>query len=157
VFEIIKLVAIGLALAAMAAAAHKAWTSFKEGIAAPYVQAQIAADQPKIDAAVAAQTLAEANTKAARDSEASCKSASEVVTAQAKKDKDKSAALEQQLVATKHANAAAATASQPEIDRWRAAARDEKNAHKVCEDTLAVITPELRDQAKQQIRQRGGK
>lgn len=71
-FQIIELVVIAGLVGSVLFGLHKAWDGFKTSIAAPYVQAQIAADQPKIDAAAKRATDAETAAQHARDDTAAC-------------------------------------------------------------------------------------
>lgn len=71
-FQIIELVVIAGLVGGVLFGLHKAWDGFKESIAAPYVQAQIKADQPKIDSAVAMQKAAEADRDTARGNQDRC-------------------------------------------------------------------------------------
>src|SRR6266567_4224794 len=50
-FQIAELIAIMALVGSVAFGIHKAWTGFKEGVAAPYIEAQKAVDKPIIDAA----------------------------------------------------------------------------------------------------------
>jgi hypothetical protein len=72
---LIELAIYAAIAAALLFGVHKAWDGFKQSIAAPYIQAQIKADQPKIDAANAAQKVAETDRDTARGNQAACDAA----------------------------------------------------------------------------------
>ncbi len=115
---------------------HEAWSGFKAKIAAPFVQAQIAADQPQIDKANKAQ-------KAAEDASARAQSDTAACIAAAKDQSDNIARLNdlanRNMAAAKAARAQAAkeaTAAAPQIAEWQrqAAAAPKLQA---CTDELA--------------------
>jgi hypothetical protein len=86
---IIELVVIAAVAAGGLFAVHKAWDGFKTSISAPYVQAQIAADQTKLDAHDAAQKAAEADRDTAKANRASCDASLDTQKkASAKSDQD---------------------------------------------------------------------
>lgn len=122
---LIELAVIGALIAGVMFGLHKAWDGFKQSVAAPYVEAQIKADQPKIDEAEAAQKAAESDRDTARANfdglKQSCDAQSVQIDAwkkiagenaakatKAKQQADKEAAAAAPYIASLQAKAAAA-------------------------------------------------
>lgn len=113
---------IYLAMAAAAAfALHTAWSGFKDHIAAPYVAAQIAKDQPQIDAANANAKAADLERDHAKADTASCVAAA----------KDQSDAIDKERLRADNAQKASAAIV--------AAAKRDAAAHDAEFRRLAVI------------------
>lgn len=133
-----------IAAAAALGIAWKAWDGFKTSVAAPYVQAQIKADQKVVDKAGAAQKAAEDERDHARSDTASCVAASANQTAEVKKWQDAAArmakaARDAQLQAQREATAAAPKLAELQA---RAAAAPKLMA---CEEELGKAKQVMRD------------
>lgn len=142
--QIIELIAVGLFVAGIGVALHKAWDGFKTSIAAPYVQAQIKADQPKIDAAEAAQKQAEADRDQARGNLATVKQACDAQSAQVDAWKATAATNAKAARDAKAEAAKAATAAAPKIAELQAAAAA-KPKLLACQDELAAANKVIDD------------
>ncbi|MEO8754845.1 MAG: hypothetical protein ABI624_19440 [Casimicrobiaceae bacterium] len=125
-------------------AGFAAWTGLKEHIAAPYVQAQIKADQKVVDKAGAAQKAAEDERDHAVSDTAACVKASANQSAEVKKWQDAAArmakaARDAQLQAQREASAAAPKIAELQA---RAAAAPKLMA---CEEELGKAKDVLRE------------
>lgn len=144
---LIKL-AIGAAIASfLAFAVLKAWHGFKDSIAAPYVAAQIAKDQPVIDKANADKDDALKRAENAKADTALCKSATAAQNAGVKVWQDQAAANLARARRAEEANRAKDAELSIRQTELQVRAKDSTKAA-TCEGRLAEIDKMLRSEAK---------
>lgn len=112
ILTIIELVAAIAAIGFGIVFVEKAWTGFKQGIAAPYIQAQVAADQKVVTKANEGQAAAEGERDHARADTASCVAKADLQTKEVDKwklaaDRNAAAAKEARTQAMREATAQA--------------------------------------------------
>jgi Tfp pilus assembly protein PilE len=140
---LIELLIYGALIGGVALAAHTAWDGFKDRIGAPYAAAQMAKDEPILEASKKAQAAAESDRDIARANSAKCDAALS--------DSNKAAA-EWNAIAVRTANAAKAARAQADKDaaaalpmiadlQAKAAAKPQLMA---CQDELAKAKETLR-------------
>jgi len=142
---LISLVIYAAVAAAILGAAYMSWQGLKEHIAAPYVAAQIKADQKKLDTADAARAQAESDRQIAKDNVGRCESALKT-QADAKLDADRRAAAN--LTAARDSKARAdreAAAAAPRIATLQALAAAKSDQAKTCEQQLEIARPVLQE------------
>ncbi len=145
IFQLI--VGIGL-VSALAFGVNSFWTSFKEGIAAPYVQAQIEADQPKINAANSERDDAVKRADNAQQDTAACKSASETQSAKVRDWEAKAISRAEEVKKLRAASAQSDQTRQSEIQRYQAIAAGAQVTGQSCEQKLADLDKLARDAAR---------
>jgi hypothetical protein len=150
--NLIELVVILALVGGLAAGAMHLWHEFTGRYVEQGKQAQIAADQPVLDKAHAERDAAQSEATAARNSEASCKAAADVIAQQAQRDKARSDSLAASLADSKRRAAKAATDAAPKIDALRNDATDKTVRLLACQDELDVTAKELRAQAKERLK-----
>jgi hypothetical protein len=142
---LISLIIYAVMAAAALGFAYSAWSGFKQHIAAPYVAAQIKADQKKVNAADTARAQAESDRQTAKDNVGRCEGALKT-QADAKLDADRQAA--RNLTAAKEAKARAdreAAAAAPRIAQLQAIASAKTDQAKTCEQQMAIARPILQE------------
>lgn len=135
-------IVIGLVLAGLiSAVAWTSWSAFKDGIAAPYVQAQRDADQKVVDAAEARAKRAEAQAQAA----AAASSAQSAAIAEAEA---RSSAAQEKLDATLDAYGKLVRSSEARLEALRKRAATPSPDGRTCEQVVDEVDRILRDSAR---------
>jgi hypothetical protein len=141
---LIALIVYAVMAAAALGFAYSAWQGVKSHIAAPYVAAQIKADQKKVDAADAARVQAESDRQIAQGNVGRCESALKT-QADAKAETDRQAA--RNLTAARDAKAQAErerAAAAPRNATLQALAAAAPKLQK-CEEEMAAARPVLQE------------
>lgn len=144
---LIRLAIYAAIAAAISFAALRAWHGFKDSIAAPYVQAQIAKDQPVIDKANADRDEALKRAENAQSDTASCKAGAERQNAGVKEWQAVAAANLARARKAEDANRAKETERFQMRAELQARAKDATKAA-TCEGRLAEIDKMLRSEAR---------
>lgn len=141
-FDVIKAVAIAAVIGTVLGGIYKAWTSFKEHVAAPYVQAQMAADQKVIDAANAKQKQAESDRDTARANFDKIKQTCDAQSAEVKNWRDKANQNALEAARARDQARKQAQADLPRIAQLQADA-SAKPKLMACEDRLKKIEADV--------------
>lgn len=145
---LIQLAIYGAIIGAVAFGAHKAWDGFKSDIAAPYVQAQIAADQKVVDEANRIRARAE---KQAAESQADIDSCTATLDTQSVEVDRWKATAAQRLKETQKARADALladAAKKQSIAQLQEIARRPPVKDETCQQKLDKVDKLLRDAAR---------
>lgn len=151
---IIQLVLIAAVIGGGIIFIEKAWTGFKNSIAAPYVAAQIARDQPQIDAANKKTADADQRALNAQNDTASCKSGAERQNAGVKRWQDEALANLARAKKAETENRQRASERENMRTELQIRAKDSSKAA-TCEGRLAEIDKMLRDEARARAAAKG--